>query len=65
MAYAEMTLTLARMVFLLDMRFEEGLENTGVAWEEDGSVRFETKDFFVSTHVGPVVQFRRRLKRQL
>ncbi|KAL8789819.1 MAG: hypothetical protein Q9195_006654 [Heterodermia aff. obscurata] len=55
MAYAEMMVVLARMVFLLEMRLVPGSELV-----EQKPARFMTKDFFVSTHEGPVVQFRRR-----
>ena len=58
MAYAEMTVTLARVVYLFEMRLEGGGgQGMGAAGEP---VQFQTRDSFVSQHDGPWVQFRRR-----
>ena len=59
LAYAEMTLTLAKMVFLLDMRLESEVADHDSA----GPVEFETRDFFVVAHDGPNVVFKNREKR--
>ena len=57
MAYAEMMVVLARLVFSLEMRLAPGSRVIGPA-----PARFVTKDYFVSTHEGPVVQFRKRAR---
>ena len=57
MAYAEMMVVLARLVFSLEMRLAPGSKVVGPA-----PARFVTKDYFVSTHEGPVVQFRKRAR---
>ena len=53
-AYAEMTLTLAKMVFLLDMR----LESEVVDPDSAAPVEFETRDCFVVAHDGPNLVFK-------
>ena len=55
-----MMVTLARIVYSLDMRLESRPSKI-----EDGLVGskpalFRTNDFFVSTHDGPTVQFKKR-----
>lgn len=55
LAYAEMMPTLARMVWMFEMRLDGGTE-VG----EDEPVLFKTRDHFVSVHDGPHVQFKRR-----
>ena len=60
MAYAEMMVTLARMVFSLDMRLESEVSRPGSGLKEFQPPQFRTNDFFVSTHDGPMVQFRKR-----
>ena len=59
MAYAEMMVIMARIVFLFEMRLEaQSLEKGGEVNTEPRL--FQTKDYFVSTHDGPVVQFKKR-----
>lgn len=60
MAYAEMMVTLARMVFALDIQLERGVSRCGGGPNEMLPPQFRTNDFFVSTHDGPMVQFRKR-----
>lgn len=60
MAYGEMTLTLARIVFLFDMRLESNPPRIGKESQEPAL--FQTRDCFVSAHDGPVVEFRPRVK---
>ena len=67
LAYLEMSILLARVVWLYDMRLErgsvlgEGSPNSG---EDRHRVKeFQTYDCFTSVHQGPMVEFR-RAKRQ-
>ena len=60
MAYAEMMVTLARIVFSLDMRLECEFSKPTQGSMESKPALFRTNDFFVSTHDGPIVQFRKR-----
>ncbi|MDI1489519.1 MAG: hypothetical protein OHK93_008798 [Ramalina farinacea] len=59
LAYAEMTLTLAKMVFLLDMQLESEVADPDPA----APVEFETRDCFVVAHDGPNLVFKDRVKR--
>lgn len=64
LAYQEMAISLARMVWLFDMRLKpgstlgEGHEGLGEGRMRKGE--FQLYDKFVSTHDGPLVQFRPR-----
>lgn len=60
MAYAEMMMTLARMLFTLDIRLESEFSGARGGSNEVQPPQFRTNDFFVSTHDGPMVQFRER-----
>jgi len=61
MAYVEMMLALARIVFVFEMRLDgESLDIEGNSAR--GSIQFQTRDNFVSQHDGPLVQFKRRCK---
>ncbi len=64
LAYQEMAIALARMLWLFDMRLQPGSTlGEGHVGLGDGRVRkeeFQLYDKFVSTHEGPMVQFRRR-----
>jgi len=64
LSYNEMTIMLARIVWLYEMRLEPG-STTGGGDATLGEVRsrkteFQTWDSFVSTHIGPMIQFRLR-----
>ena len=64
LAYQEMSLILARLLWLYDMRLEpHSTTGEGSVWLGHGRQRqneFQLKDRFVSTHEGPMVQFKRR-----
>ena len=65
LAYQEITIVLARLMWLYEMRLEPGC-NLGDGHEQMGKGRkmrgeFQTYDNFVAAHKGPMVQFRRRL----
>ncbi|KAE9363381.1 cytochrome P450 [Stipitochalara longipes BDJ] len=64
LAYQQMAITLARIVWLYDMRQAPG-SKVGEGNLKLGELRkrkdeFQTWDRFVSVHEGPIVQFRRR-----
>ncbi len=65
LAYQEMGIILARMVWLFDMRLQPGsMLGEGHEGLGEGRLRkreFQLYDKFVSTHKGPLVQFRTRL----
>ncbi|KAL8841180.1 MAG: hypothetical protein Q9170_001034 [Blastenia crenularia] len=58
MAYSEMMVTMARIVWLFEMKLT-GQEDFARK-RADGAVEFKTWDSFTSTHDGPVVSFRKR-----
>ena len=64
LAYQEMAISLARMVWLFDMRLQPGSTlGEGHVGLGEGRARkgeFQLYDKFVSTHEGPLVQFRPR-----
>ncbi|KAL9593580.1 MAG: hypothetical protein Q9219_007485 [cf. Caloplaca sp. 3 TL-2023] len=62
LAYAEMMVTVARMVHLFEMRLVDDGESVRLG--EKGEIGFLTWDSFTSTHDGPRVQFRTREKRK-
>lgn len=65
MAYAELTTTLARMVYMYDMRLAPGTSlGEGSQSVEHGRQRkaeFQLRDTFTSMKEGPLVQFRGRI----
>lgn len=63
LAYQEMAIVLARMVWVYDMRVQPGTR-VGEGYKELGKGRqrkneFQTYEKFVSSHDGPIVQFRK------
>jgi hypothetical protein len=64
MAYAEMTTTIARMVYMYDMRLAPGSTlgkgNPRLAYGRQRTTEFQLKDSFTSIKEGPEVQFRAR-----
>ena len=56
LAYRELTIAVARLLWLYDLRLAPGLEAVGVA--HDGT--YALRDIFVADKHGPFVQFRRR-----
>ncbi|KAL8951794.1 MAG: hypothetical protein Q9222_002243 [Ikaeria aurantiellina] len=62
LAYQEMSIVLARILWRYDIKLEgksgEGHENLGL--DRGQANEFQTWEGFVSTHDGPMVQFRRR-----
>ena len=64
LAYQEISLTLARMIWLYEMRIQpgstlgEGNEKLGLGRQRKNE--FQTLDRFVSMHDGPMVEFKRR-----
>ena len=54
-AYLELSITLARVVWLYDLRLKGGMEDVGMG--EDGC--YMLVDCFVSQKEGPVVEFKR------
>jgi len=69
LAYQEMAIVLGRMIWLYDMRLEPGT-NLGEGNETLGDGRkkrneFQTYEKFVSSHDGPMVQFKSRVYDQL
>lgn len=65
LAYQEMQLILARLLWEFDMRLEPGSSlgegAPGKGWGRHRKDEFQTFDRFISVHDGPMVQFRRRL----
>ena len=69
LAYAEMELTLARVIWMYEMRLEPG-DSRGSGWKGRGWGRERTTEFqlwdkFVSTSEGPRVEFKKRVKRNV
>ncbi|KAK3348761.1 cytochrome P450-like protein [Lasiosphaeria hispida] len=65
LAYIEMTITLARVLFLYDVRRAQGVEDPGegregAEWGRHRSGEFQLVDTFTSLKTGPMVEFRRR-----
>ena len=64
LAYQEMSLVLARMVWLYDMRIQPGTTagegNAKMGWGRTRKNEFQLLDRFVSMHSGPMVEFRSR-----
>jgi hypothetical protein len=68
LAYQEITIVLARLIWLYEMRLEPG-NKLGEGAKGLGSGRemkeeFQTYDNFVAAHNGPMVQFRLRGQRE-
>ncbi|KAK5050762.1 hypothetical protein LTR84_003321 [Exophiala bonariae] len=66
MAYMELSITLARLIWLFDIRFAPGHERSGGGGPGKGDGRereneYQLTDAFVSDRSGPVLQFKRRL----
>lgn len=67
LAYAEMTTTLARTIFLYDMRRAPGVVDPGegrkdLEWGRHREDEFQLVDTFTSAKKGPMVEFRRARK---
>lgn len=65
LAYVEMTVTLARVLFLYDVRRAEGVVDPGegredLEWGRKRRGEFQLLDTFTSMKDGPMVEFRRR-----
>jgi cytochrome P450 len=65
LAYVEMTITLARVMFLYDVRRAVGVEDPGegkkgAEWGREKASEFQLVDTFTSLKNGPMVEFRRR-----
>ena len=65
MAYMELSITLARLIWLFDIKFAAGQERSGGGGPGQGHGRereneYQLTDMFVSDRSGPVLQFRRR-----
>ncbi|KAJ5734190.1 hypothetical protein N7493_002976 [Penicillium malachiteum] len=69
LAYQEMGIILARLLWLFDMRTESGKHLNEVnsdkkrsesSWGRQRKEEFQTRDVFTSTHEGPAIQFRKR-----
>lgn len=65
MAYHELTLTLARMLYLYDMRLAPGSSlgqgRPNLEYGRQRTSEFQLKDSFTSMKRGPLVQFRSRV----
>ena len=66
LAYQEMAIMIARMVWLYDMRLQPestlGEGRLGLGYGRGRKEEFQLYDKFISTHDGPLVEFRRRLQ---
>jgi cytochrome P450 len=66
LAYQEMGVIVARTMWLYEMRLAPGPAGTigegrrGMGWGREREGEFQLWDKFVSTHVGPMVEFRKR-----
>ena len=65
LAYAEMTVTLARVLFLYDMRKAQGVVDPGegredLEWGRQRKGEFQLVDIFTSMKDGPLIEFRKR-----
>ncbi|KAK0611327.1 cytochrome P450-like protein [Immersiella caudata] len=65
LAYIEMTITLARVLFLYDVRRAQGIVDPGegrrgAEWGRHRESEFQLVDTFTSLKEGPMVEFRRR-----
>ncbi|KAJ6035840.1 hypothetical protein N7540_000119 [Penicillium herquei] len=66
LAYQEMGIILARLLWLFDLRMysvenETNKKEGDASWGRERSEEFQTRDVFTSSHEGPVVQFRKRI----
>jgi cytochrome P450 len=64
LAYAELTESLARVVFMYDMKLADGVRvgegHPGAEWGRQRSEEYQLRDSFTSLKDGPYVQFRER-----
>lgn len=65
LAYIEMAMTLARVLFLYDLRQAQGMVDpgegkAGAEWGRHRSTEFQLVDTFTSLKDGPMVEFRKR-----
>ncbi|KAG9235188.1 cytochrome P450 [Amylocarpus encephaloides] len=64
LAYAELMTSLARTVWLFDMRLSPGITvgqgNSGAEWGRERATEYQLKDCFTSMKEGPLVEFRER-----
>ena len=65
LAYVEMSIALARLLFMYDLRAARGATNgegggPGAEWGREKVGEFQLRDTFTSLKDGPVVEFRRR-----
>jgi len=65
LAYIEMTITLARVLFMYDLRRAEGVREPGEGiegseWGRHRPSEFQLVDTFTSLKSGPMIEFRRR-----
>lgn len=65
LAYQEMSIMLARMLWLYEMRLQPGSTlgegRPSLGKDRSRKEEFQTKDVFVSTHEGPLVEFKPRM----
>lgn len=65
LAYMEMSIVMAKILFLADVRGVDGDDLGGgrpdMIWGRRNKMQFQTKDIFVSAREGPMVQFRTRM----
>ncbi|EPS45380.1 hypothetical protein H072_595 [Dactylellina haptotyla CBS 200.50] len=59
LANMELTLTLAKVVYSFDMKFDEGKESLGQTTLSDGILEFETRDQLTAETTGPFLRFKR------
>ena len=64
LAYVELTTSLARTVFLYDMKLADGIHvgegNPALKWGRKRKQEYQLRDSFTSLKDGPLVQFRER-----
>lgn len=62
LAYLEMSVTMAKLLFLSDVRAVEGNDlgagKANLMWGRKDTAHFQTWDVFVSIREGPIVQFK-------
>lgn len=68
LAYQEIGIILARMIWLYEMRLKPGSSlgegSEGLGWGRGRKGEFQLYDKFTSSHEGPLVEFRHRLTRR-
>ena len=64
LAYLEMTITMAKILFLADVQAVEGDDlgagNPNLMWGRRNNMNYQLYDYFVAARDGPVVQFKAR-----